>query len=67
MDRIDLITQKGRPKLLDSCDQRKIIRKIKDDPGQSAPKLTRQLFEESGKKVHADLMRQVLQNPWFQR
>lgn len=49
-DRIDSISQKGRPKFLDSRDERKIIRKIKQNPGLSAPKLTAELFEETGKK-----------------
>lgn len=61
-DRIDSIPQKGRLKLLDARDERKIIRKIKKDPGLSAPKLINELFKESGKKVHPDTVRCVLKN-----
>lgn len=59
-DRIESIPQKGRPKLLTASDKRLIIRKIKKDPGLSAPKLTAELFEETRKKVHPDTVRRAL-------
>ena len=61
-DRIDSIRQNGRPKLLDSREERKIVRKIKNDPKGSAIKLAAELFQESGKKVHPDTVRRVLKN-----
>lgn len=60
-DRIASIPQKRRPKILDDRDRRNIVRKIKKDPALSASKLSAELFEESGKKVHPDTVRRVLQ------
>jgi hypothetical protein len=36
------------------------VRKVKKDPGLSDPKLSADLFEKSGKKVHPDTIRRVL-------
>ena len=39
---------------INSRDKRKIIRKIKVNPGLSATKLTSELYEEPNKKVYPD-------------
>ncbi|XP_076395357.1 uncharacterized protein LOC143265686 [Megachile rotundata] len=64
-DRIVSIPQKGRPRVLDSREKRAIIRKIKINPGLSAPALTTELAAETGKKVHVDTVRNVLKNAGY--
>ena len=59
-DRIESVAQTGRPKLLDIRDKRKIIRKVNKDPKLSAPRLAAELFKETGKKVHSDTVRRML-------
>ena len=64
-DRIESIPQKGHPKLFDSWDKRKIIRKIKINPGLSTTKLTSELYKETSKKVHSDTVRRTLKESGY--
>lgn len=45
---------------LDSHEESRILRKVNNNPELSAPRLTSQFFEESGKKVHVSTIRRVL-------
>jgi len=64
-DRIESILQKGRPKLLDSRDKCKIIRKIKVNLRLSATKLTSELYEEISKKVDPDTVHRALKESGY--
>lgn len=59
-DRIESIPQKGRPKLLTEHDKRWIMRKVKDDPRVSAPKLTTDLKVFTGKEVNPETVRRAI-------
>lgn len=64
-DRIDSIPQKGQPRKLDTRDKRKLLRKIKNDPTLSAPKLATELLNEAGKKVHPQTIRRALKDSGY--
>ena len=50
---------------INSRDKRKIIRKIKVNPGLSATTLTSELYEETNKKVHPNTVRQALKESGY--
>ncbi|XP_078038058.1 uncharacterized protein LOC144470594 [Augochlora pura] len=64
-DRIESIAQELQPRLLDAREKRSIIRKIKFNQGLSAPTLTAELYEETGKKVHVDKVRNAIKQAGF--
>lgn len=64
-DRIDSVPQKGRPVKLTDREKRKLIRKVKANPRISAPKLTVELYEDTGKMVHPETVRRVLRSEGF--
>ena len=68
---MESVPQRSQPKILDTCDKRNIIRKIKKDSTLSAPKLAVEIFNETGKKVHSQTIRRTLKesgyNGWVAR
>lgn len=59
-NRIESIPQTGRPAALNDREKRRLVRKIKENPRLSAPRLASELLEERGKKVHPETIRRTL-------
>lgn len=64
-DRLEPIKQTGRPKLLTERDNRLIMRKVKEDPKISAPKLQIYLEQYAKKKVSLQTIRRCIHNHGF--
>lgn len=64
-DRIESIPQSGRPKVLNSREERLIVRKVKVNPTISAPKIASEVLEESRKKVSPETVRRTLRQAGY--
>lgn len=64
-DRIESIPQRGQPKELSDREERVIIRKVKNNPKLSAPKLATEVLNECGKKVCPETIRRVIRRSGY--
>lgn len=64
-NRIESLPQSGRPKIISEREKRVIIRKVKKNPRLSAPILTAELREESGKNISPQTVRRVLKEAGY--
>lgn len=59
-DRIESIPQTGRPKKLNDREERFVVRKVKENPKISAPKISAAVLDACGKKVGVETVRRAL-------